>query len=317
MQLLLLHLDDALELQPDFTRACLNAGAGEIQAEEDGRAIRLWGKQKSLNTVADRLARAMLRGRKDAHLCFMGSGDFHHVTALLLEVALAKDEKPVTVIHFDNHPDWVHFNGGMHCGSWVNRAVRNPLVHKVITVGVCSSDLHKPEWKGANLSLLSSGDLELFPYDHPPSRVKKQYGSGASYRQDTGALWWNTISAIGEQNFIDRLLSRIETDAVYLTIDKDVLALDDAVTNWDQGRMRLPYLLSLITEIGTRHRIVGADVTGDYSTPAYAGTLWMQVAKRAEILMDQPGRPSDLRLATNINSAANHTLLAVLSEIMQ
>jgi hypothetical protein len=317
MQLLLLHLDDALELQPDFARACLNAGASEIQAEDDGRAIRLWGKDDSLNALAGRLAHTMLRGRKDPHLCFMGSGDFHHVSALLLEVALAKDDKPVTVIHFDNHPDWVHFKGGMHCGSWVNRAARNRLVNKVITVGVCSSDLRKPEGKGANLSLLSSGDLELFPYDHPPSKVKKDYGSGASYRQDAGSLCWNTIRAIGEQNFIDRLLSRIETDAVYLTIDKDVLVADDAITNWDQGNMRLPYLLSLVTEIGARHRIVGADVTGDYSTPAYAGNLWTKVAKHAEILVDQPRRPSDLHLVTNTNSAANHTLLAVLAEAME
>ncbi|CAN7149545.1 arginase [Phyllobacterium sp. LjRoot231] len=316
MQLLLLHLDDALELQPDFIRACLNAGAGEIQADNEGRAIRLWGKNPDLSAVRTKLARRMLRGRKDAHLCFMGSGDFHHVTALLLDVALEKDGSPATVIHFDNHPDWVHFKDGIHCGSWVNRALEHSQVRKVITVGVCSDDLKKPEWKGANLSLLKQGTLELYPYDHPPSRVKKEYGSGSSYRQHSGSLCWNTIAAIGEQNFIDRLLSRIETEAVYLTIDKDVLAREDAVTNWDQGSMRLPYLLTLISEIGCRHRIVGADVTGDYSFPAYAGGLWTTLLKHAEILLDQPRRPPDPRLATNINIAGNHALLEVLAQAM-
>jgi hypothetical protein len=316
MQLLLLHLDDALELQPAFIRSCLNAGAREIQAENDGRTIRLWGKQDDLGAFGTKLSRKMLRGRKDAHLCFMGSGDFHHVTALLLDVALQKDEKAATVIHFDNHPDWVHFSGGVHCGSWINCALQNARVNKVITVGVCSGDLRRPEWKGANLSLLSKGALELYPYDHPPSKVKKEYGFGSSYRQDSGSLWWTTIAAMGEQNFIDYLLSRIETDAVYLTIDKDVMVRDDAITNWDQGSMRLPYLLSLITEISKRHRIIGADVTGDYSIPAYSGGLWTVFAKHAEILIDQPRRPADSHHTTNINSAANHALLEVLAQAM-
>ena len=111
-------------------------------------------------------------------------------------------------------------------------------------------------------------------------------------------------------------MSRIETEAVYLTIDKDVLAHTDAVTNWDQGSMRLPYLLNLISEIGCRHRIVGADVTGDYSFPAYGGGLWTMLMKHGEILLDQPRRPSDARLATNINSAGNHALLEILSQAM-
>jgi hypothetical protein len=246
----------------------------------------------------------------------MGSGDFHHVTSLLLDVALRNEEKPATVIHFDNHPDWVHFAGGMHCGSWVNRAAQHAKVDKVITVGVCSSDLNWPEWKHANLSLLGSGALELYPYDHAPSRVRKEYRSGPSYTQTAGSLKWNTIASSGEQDFIGYLLSRIKTDNVYLTIDKDVFARDDAVTNWDQGRMRLPYLLSVIAAIGRLHRIVGADVIGDYSLPVYAGGLWTILSKRAEILIDQPHRWTDPANATRLNSAINHRLLEALSEVM-
>lgn len=238
------------------------------------------------------------------------------MTSLLLEAALQNEEKPATVIHFDNHPDWVHFNGGVHCGSWVNRAAQNAHVDKVITVGVCSSDLRRPEWKGANLSLLSQGVLELYPYDHPPSRVKKDYGSGSSHSQLSNAIGWKTIVSAGEENFIGFLLSRIKTDNVYLTIDKDVLVRDDAVTNWDQGSMRLPYLLSLIAAISERHRIIGADVIGDYSVPAHAGGAWTVVSKYVETLIDQPRRSPDPHSATSINSAVNHRLLEALSEAM-
>jgi len=121
---------------------------------------------------------------------------------------------------------------------------------------------------------------------------------------------------MGEQNFIEYLLSRIITKSVYLTIDKDVLAREDAITNWDQGCMRMPYLLSLVKEIGKRHAVIGADVTGDYSIPRYSGDLWTRLCKHAEIFVDQPRGKPDHAQAVNINSAANHALLEVLSEVM-
>lgn len=317
MQLLLLHLDDALELQPDFVRACQLAGAHQHNDKKSGKAVRLWSKQQALDALGRDIARSVPFAGMHPQLCFLGSGDFHHVTALLLDTALERQSVSTTLIHFDNHPDWVTFDGGMHCGSWVNRALAHRHIQKVITVGVCSHDLRSPERKGANLRWLGEGRLELYPYRHPPSRVDGDYGDGASYRQDKGALHWKTISEIGEENFIDHILSRIGTQAVYLTIDKDVLAAADAVTNWDQGSMRLPYLLTLISEIGRCHRIIGADVTGDYSAPSYAGDLKTLLLKRAEIFVDQPWLRHGVEETRTINSAANHALLEVLAEHMQ
>ena len=317
MQLLLLHLDDALELQPDFVRACTLAGACHHVDKRGGSAIRLWGRQKMLAELGRDISRSLPSRGRGPQLAFMGSGDFHHVTALLLDTALERRPVSTTLVHFDNHPDWVNFEGGMHCGSWINSALSNPKIDKVITVGVCSSDLRNPERKGANLRWLREGKLELYPYEHPPSRVSAEYGSGASYRQDGRTLYWNSISEIGEENFIDLILSRIGTEAVYFTIDKDVLAADDAVTNWDQGRMRLPYLMALISEIGSRHRVVGADVIGDYSAPSYAGGLKTRLLKQAEIFIDQPRLRQAADAVRNINSAANHALLEVLAESME
>jgi hypothetical protein len=204
----------------------------------------------------------------------------------------------------------------MHCGSWVHRALQHPKVEKLITLGVCSHDLRHPEWKGGDLTPLSQGRLELYPYDHAPSRIRGNYGSQESFTQKDGALYWKTIRGLGEANFTDYLLTRVQTESVYLTIDKDVLDAEDAVTNWDQGRMRISYLLSLITAVGRRYTIVGADITGDYSTPRYSGNLWTRLSKRAEIFVDQPRAQPDLAQAVNINSAANFALLEVLSEVM-
>jgi arginase family enzyme len=316
MRVSLLHVDDALEAQPDFIRACKNADAELIWVVEDASAIRLWGRQQRLDDFRKALVKQFTGNKSEPRLTFMGSSDFHHITAFLVAFALENQSAPITIVHFDNHPDWVKFENGMHCGSWINRALKHPKVEKMITLGVCSRDLKRPEWKGANLALLSQGLLELYPYDHAPSRVKRDYGSGASFAQKKGALHWKTIRNLGEQNFTDHLLSRIKTKSVYLTIDKDVLAREDAITNWDQGCMRIPYLLSLVKEIGQRHPVIGADVTGDYSTPRYSGDLWTRLSKHAEIFMDQPRRKPDLAQAVNINSAANHALLEVLSEVM-
>ncbi|WP_337270520.1 arginase family protein [Oryzifoliimicrobium ureilyticus] len=316
MQLLLLHFDDALELQPDFRHSCLMAGARELVDKENGGLVRLWAKQRALDEIYRALSPLCSTIAKKPLLCFLGSGDFHHLSAMLVALATERNGRPVTIVHIDNHPDWVRFAGGMHCGSWINRALENPLIEKVVTIGVCSNDLRSPERKGANLANIASGKLELYPYAHPPSRVRAQYGEGASFSQVGNQIHWRTISEMGEANFMDRLLDRINTEDVYITIDKDALCLSDAVTNWDQGSMRLPYVLSIISEIGARHRIIGADVIGDYSRPAYSGPVFTRAMKRAEIVIDQPAARRQGETVRNINSAANHALLEVLSEAM-
>ena len=313
MQLCLLHLDDALDTQPAFVRACEADRAQRLHV--DGRTLRLWGFHEDIAAFREQVARS-LNTEAGPRLTFMGSGDFHHISALLLERALEHHVGPVTLIHVDNHPDWVTFHKGSHCGSWINAALEIPQVRKVITVGVCSHDLEEPEPKLANLALLSEGRLELYPYDHAPSRVRNNYGAGASFEQVDGQLCWKTIKSMGEQNFIDCLLSRIDTDAVYLTIDKDALTPEYAVTNWDQGLMRLPYLLSMIAEIGRKHRIVGADVIGDYSRPKYSGSLRSIASKYYERLKDQALLGPNPRQAAEINSEANFALLRALSQVM-
>jgi hypothetical protein len=316
MQLCLLHLDNALDVQPDFLRKCDAVGADHIRLPQEASAIRLWGHHAELAAFSAKVTNA-LSGKPEPRLTFMGSGDFHHVSALLLASALEHQPGRVTVVHIDNHPDWVRFAKGIHCGSWINSALEHPQVEKLITIGVCSDDLERPEPKLANLSLLSQGLLELYPYDHEPSRVSNDYGAGASFEQSDGQLRWKTIRGTGEQNFIDYLISRISTEAVYLTIDKDVLTREDAITNWDQGCMQLPYLLSIIEEISSHFRVLGADVIGDYSRPTYSGSLRSKLSKRYEIFKDHPRDKHDPKQAAEINSATNNALLNALSEAMQ
>lgn len=311
MPIEVIHLDEGLTAQAEFLAMCGELGASVIEAKEDAPFIRLWGWDDDLKRVSSKLP-----GVSSPTLSFLGSGDFHHVSAMLIERAAEYTREPFTVVHFDNHPDWVRRTKGMHCGSWVNRALVIPEVAKVITAGICSKDLQHPEWKGANLDALRSGKLEVFAYEQQPSSVTKDYGSGASFTQKGSRIHWTCISEMGLSAFSEMLLSRVHTAAIYITLDKDVLVPDEAVTNWDQGKLQLDHVIGLIRSLATNHAIVGADVIGDHSPVHYGGGAWPFVKKWGETLIDHPRVKIAPAVIAARNEAANLRLLDAFNEVM-
>ncbi len=312
MLLQLLHLDDALKTQSDFIAASLKKNACEI--DMDASDIRLWGNEKNIHALAEKLKKTIRLNGKPA-VTFMGSGDFHHVTSLLLECILPEKSK-ITVIHFDNHPDWVHHKNGVHCGSWVNRANSLPQIEKIITIGVCSNDLKFPEFKGGNLQAMRQGKLEIYPYFHGDTRVFGQYGKGRGYNQHGRKIQWKNIEAQTADEFIAETLESVSSTEVYITIDKDVLTHDDAITNWDQGRMRLPFLLQFLKKIMEKKNILGIDVTGDYSAPRYTGPWLTRFKKHIEIKLDQPRLAYDAATIARRNASSNLALLNLFNECL-
>jgi hypothetical protein len=296
-----LHLDNSLAKQPQLLARGGEMSARQVAANDIGPSLRLWARPQTLARLRQRLHEAE---SPEPELTFAGSGDFHHVASLLIErLSEQAKAKSITVLHFDNHPDWVRFENGMHCGSWVGSVAHLPAVARVITVGVCSRDIVRPNAKSADLDLISDDLVELYAYRNP---------TGA----ETVALCgreWPTIGALGSTAVADLLMRRIATDDVYITIDKDVLHPDDAVTNWDQGEMKLKPLVEIIRQIRAKHRVVGADIVGDWSPKIYAGDPVSAVLKRGEALMDQPWRSPDQASATAINEAANIALLDAFS----
>lgn len=303
MRAALLHLDDALTVQRGLRRAVRTSGGRQLDYRDLGPALRLWSRPASLDRLRTRLAAALPVDFGPA-LVFSGSGDFHHITPLLIERALrSAGDPPVTVLHFDNHPDWMKFAPGAHCGSWVGWAARLPQVARVLTIGVCSSDIDRPAAKGADRVIVDDGRVELYPYS-------------AGYTGDPAGdpcRGRPSIEAMGEGAFADFLPQRIETEAVYLTIDKDVLRAEDAGTNWDQGRTSLSFLKALITRVLRGRKVIGADVVGDWSRAAYGGGIVAAAFKRGEALLDQPWRMPAPALQTQ-NEAVNLALLAHIRE---
>jgi len=93
-----------------------------------------------------------------------------------------------------------------------------------------------------------------------------------------------------------------------------VLRSEDAGTNWDQGRTSLAFLKAMLSKVGEHHRVIGADVVGDWSPAVYGGGLLAGLLKQGEALMDQPwSRPAPTACA--INETANLELLDLIVEL--
>jgi len=303
MHLQILDLDGALDAQTSLRDAARWSSAGTLDLRDLGPRLRLWSRERTMRQARARLAGAV---REEPGVYLLGSGDFHHVAVLLHEQA----REPITLVHIDNHPDWVRLAPRWHCGAWVNRALELPHVRRVITLGPCSDDLVRPDLKGGNLPALCSGRLVLFPWQHAPSKTWRRVADGAGHRYADGLLHWRCLADIGVENALDVILAQIATDAVWLSIDKDVLPPSEALTNWDQGRMPLDAVVRIIRALGAHKRIVGADICGEYSPPQHRNPF-----KRWEARMDQP--QSNVPAASELarNEATNRVLLGAIAGV--
>ncbi len=302
----ILDLDHSLTAQPAIRDRLHDGRAIRMDLLNLGPRLRLWSTERTYRRFAEQLSfRARPTGNRP-EIYFVGSGDYHHLTpAFLTELP-----EPVTLIHFDNHPDWVHFAPRRHCGSWVNRALKLPNIKRIITLGPCSDDLQSPQLKGGNLGALKRGNLQMFPWVHPPSKVWGQIGDGPGHQQIDDHLHWRNLADLDWSVFLDSLLASLPTRAVWITIDKDVLASEDAATNWDQGGMRLTHLLAAVRALAKGKRVLGIDVCGEFAAPAFSNPL-----KRWEAKSDQPPAERWSEDDLQRNAQTNAALIELFEEL--
>jgi len=301
VHLRLLDLDGSLTAQSTLRDSAAWSSVSTLPMRDLAQPLRLWSRAAAIQHARARMTETATGAPA---VTMIGSGDFHHLAVLLIERA----REPVTVIHFDNHPDWVRWAPRWHCGSWVNAALQLENVSKIITLGPCSRDLVRPQLKGGNLNALATGKLVLLPWRHAPSRVWGPVADGPAHRLEHGHIVWRNLADASIADNLALILKQIHTDAIWLTIDKDVLPESEALTNWDQGQMPLRALLDLIGGIGAHKRIAGADICGEFSLPALRNPL-----KRFESRIDRPQRRVDAAQLAR-NETVNRELLGAIRQ---
>ncbi|ALN74972.1 hypothetical protein [Aureimonas sp. AU20] len=300
----LLDLDGSLPDQAPLAERLRDGRAERIDLKALGNPLRLWSSGRDWRRLEAALATSE-RGGPAPFLTLFGSGDYHHVSAALI----ARAPGPLSVVHFDNHPDWCRCFPARHCGGWVNMALAQDHVQRVVTIGPCADDLHRPDRKGANLEALSDGRHQVFAWRRAPTPTRKSVSDGPGHRVRSGEIHWRNVEAENFTCFMDELIASLPPGRVWITVDKDVLAPSEAVTNWDQGQMPLARVIEAIGMIGQAREIVGADICGDHAPARHRHPM-----KLTEAWMDQPrgGPPGGPDVALACNGEANRRLVEAL-----
>ncbi|GGF50635.1 hypothetical protein GCM10007301_07510 [Azorhizobium oxalatiphilum] len=307
MRARVIDLDGSLAVQPGFVAACAQAGGDLIAARALAPKLRLLAQKAALRAL-DR----QLGPHRNGDLYFIGSGDFHHLTLKLVERVGA----PVSIIHFDNHPDWIRLPASLNCGSWVARALERPDVLRIITLGPDSEDLRTPQAKGAALRPIREGRLEVHPLHGGTTAYAgsafRAHGVSAPHGTGGRGLAWPGLSGGDWPAQIETIATRLPDAPLWVTLDKDVLSRQEAVTNWDQGSLSLSLVLEAVS-IFARHRpIAGMDVCGDYSAADGLGP-W----RRFLAFCDRSQRRISTFTGAAINGDTNLRILRHMAQVLQ
>jgi len=278
---------------------------GSLRGLEDTHTIELSDWQEAIRFGCSwstwRCFRRFLNERLPASygpIC-MGSGDFHHISHLLLD-RICRNE-PYDVVVLDNHPDNMRFPFGIHCGSWVAHAARLPHIRCVHILGITSADV---SWQHA-------WENRLWPIAKGKIRY---WTTGVNVQWVTPfGLAKRIASYTNVQLLIDQFIAERDKHipgAVYLSIDKDVLSTNVVRTNWDQGCFDLEHVRELIKAL--KGRLIGSDITGEVSVHHFH-TSW----KRWLSAMDrQPTIPAEALAMWQIQQmAVNRQLLRWLTDV--
>ena len=254
---------------------------------------RAWGPQLRFSAPA-RLIEQFYDDVRDqlGPFTLFGSGDFHHLTALWLR----RVAEPITVVSFDNHPDWDIRPPRWACGGWVNRALELPHVQKVSVWGCGNFECWWPAQIFGNRAAERAGKLEVHPWADSRT-VKERARRGAILRTS-----W--------RDGFEQFVAGLNGASVYVTIDLDCLQALEAATNWENGRFTADDVAWALSALRTGARVIGGDICGAYSVPKYA--RWKQ---RFAADFDHPkGKAPDLEHAEQINVTAFRRLWPILTD---
>jgi arginase family enzyme len=212
--------------------------------------LRAWGPRLRF-TAPSRLIEQFHQetARELGDFILFGSGDFHHLSA----VWLRRFRSPLTLISFDNHPDWDRRPPRWSCGGWINRALEMEHVQRAVVWGCGNFELKWPNRIFGNRAAVRSGKLQLFAWD-------ERYGTGD----------WSTIRRESWKTQFEAFAGELRGGDVYVTIDMDCLLQTEALTQWEQGLFTAEDVAWALKTLRASARVVGGDLCGAWSPPMHA-----------------------------------------------
>jgi hypothetical protein len=280
-----------------------------LDLKELGLSARYWVNSRDRKVIEKRITNSA----KDA-ITFLGSGDFHHISEILIN----SFSQPMSLILFDLHPEWDTYSLFLGCGSWLSPVLKRENILKVILIGVSSEDISTFNINSGNLKSLKEDRVEIYPYAHRPSKVfLKRVPENISVRTERrpffSTIYWHELVGENLGQFFKGLIGRLPSKNVYVSIDKDCLNYDSALTNWEEGGFSLEQLLLMLKLIKENLRIIGLDITGDYSNIEVSGPL-----KRVLSYLDHPRNIKPLKMqeefVTSVNERTNLKIIELLTE---
>jgi hypothetical protein len=231
-------------------------------------------------------------------LHFIGSGDFHHVTLALLRRLTG----PFNLLVLDKHPDWMRHIPFIHCGTWLAHALQLPGLQRVFHLGGELDFDNSFRWL-APWQALRSGRIITLP-------AVRRFRGGAWEQIPHEPLRSHPEQMLTRARAL-RLLSPYREDLarypLYISLDKDVMTVEDAVVNWDSGHLRLTEVETILETAQQlcRHQLAGMDIVGDWSAVRVQGLF-----RQFWHLTEHPALKVDPIEACRCNEATNLTLMA-------
>jgi hypothetical protein len=286
-------LDGSVTAQAKFLPSAI---AECVPAREWGRQIRLACQFGVFNRFERWLAESLPSTGSD--ITFIGSGDFHHVTLALLRPI----QEPFNLMILDNHPDWMRGLSFLHCGTWLWHALPLKSLRRVFLCGGEADFDNAYRWL-APWAEIQAGRLIVIPVHRRFTRGRWA-GVCAKPLIDDGCSFAKSLHECVEPH-----RQELAVRPLYVSIDKDVLAAEDAAVNWDSGLLRLPEAVAVVQAFvgAAGGRLAGADLLGDWSPVSVAHWL-----NRMCDRLHNRHSPIVVADATRRNSIANLALLEAL-----
>ena len=263
MHICILDLDGAVTAQQELVRR----RRPQVVALQDwGPRIRIASSFAAYRRFEQACAERWSDHADGPVLTLYGSGDFHHVTLALLR----RLRKPFNLLILDKHPDWMRGIPFMHSGTWLNHAFKLPNLRSVFHIGG-DLDFDNSFYWFAPWPQLRSGVVTVVPAVRSFTRGRWRDVPNRPLRESadrvmTGARLTALLTEAGAD------LARYP---LYITLDKDLMRVDDAAVNWDSGCLQLSEVQSVLSGFVTAcgGRLAGMDIVGDWSPVRVRGLM--------------------------------------------